>query len=84
MGGRGDSGDDGAESAACASARAGGIGRSPTGEDQEPDITEAAAVMRKKTNAAQAGNLTGLEETLTAQTAALDARTWMLLEWLPR
>ena len=38
----------------------------------------------KKTSPVQAGNLAGLEETLTAQAAALDARTWISLEWLPR
>jgi hypothetical protein len=37
------------------------------------DLTEAAAVMREKTGAVQAGDLTGLEETLTAQAVTLDA-----------
>jgi hypothetical protein len=39
----------------------------------EVDITEAFAVMKEKTRAVQAGNLAGLEETLTAQAMALNA-----------
>jgi hypothetical protein len=39
----------------------------------ELDITEAVAVMREKAGAVTAGNLAGLEETLTAQAVALDA-----------
>ena len=39
----------------------------------ELDLTEAFAVMRKKASAVQAGDLAGLEETLTAQAVALDA-----------
>jgi hypothetical protein len=37
------------------------------------DLTESAGVMREKASAVQAGNLAGLEETLTAQAVALDA-----------
>jgi hypothetical protein len=39
----------------------------------ELDLTEAVAVVREKASAVQAGNLAGLEETLTAQAVALDA-----------
>jgi hypothetical protein len=39
----------------------------------ELDITEAFTVMHEKTSAVRAGNLAALEETLTAQTVALDA-----------
>lgn len=38
----------------------------------ELDITEAFAVMNEKTRAVQAGDLAGLEETLTAQAVALN------------
>ena len=37
------------------------------------DLTESAGVMREKASAVRAGNLAGLEETLTAQAVALDA-----------
>lgn len=46
------------------------FGRTAIGE---LDLTETVAVMREKTGAVQAGNLSGLEETLTAQAVALDA-----------
>ena len=39
----------------------------------EIDLTESVAVVREKVNAVQAGNLTDLEATLTAQAVALDA-----------
>jgi hypothetical protein len=39
----------------------------------ELDLTESVGVMREKARAVQAGNLAGLEETLTAQAVALDA-----------
>jgi hypothetical protein len=39
----------------------------------ELDLTESVAVVREKVSAVQAGNLGGLEETLTAQAVALDA-----------
>lgn len=39
----------------------------------ELDLTESVAVMREKVSAVQGGNLTGLEETLTAQAVSLDA-----------
>jgi hypothetical protein len=40
---------------------------------EEFDATEALAVMREQARAVQAGDLSGLEETLTAQAAALNA-----------
>jgi hypothetical protein len=39
----------------------------------ELDLTESVGVVRKATQAVQAGNLSGLEATLTAQAVALDA-----------
>jgi hypothetical protein len=39
----------------------------------ELDLTESVAVVREKVSAVQAGNLGGLEETLTAQAVTLDA-----------
>jgi hypothetical protein len=39
----------------------------------ELDLIEAAAVMREKASAVHAGNLAGLEETLTSQAMALNA-----------